>query len=62
MMSARTSGAVDAGEAMFYNADGLFFSIGTTFTTPYLPVAAMQRTTSSLSHFLTYPLSLNFQT
>ena len=27
-------GAVDAGDAMLYNASGLFTSIGTTFTTP----------------------------
>jgi hypothetical protein len=27
-------GAVDAGEAMLYNANGLFTSIGTTFDTP----------------------------
>ncbi len=27
-------GAVDAGEAMPYNASGLFSSLGTTFTTP----------------------------
>ena len=48
-------GAVDAGDAMLYNANGLFTSIGTTFTTPtgatvnrespYLPVAAVQKTT-----------------
>src|SRR2546430_3614000 len=51
-------GAVDAGEAMLYNANGLFSSIGTTFTTPngrrvtrleapYLPVAAVQKTTDN---------------
>lgn len=50
--------AVDAGEAMLYNANGLFSSIGTTFTTPngatvtrretpYLPVAAVQKTTDN---------------
>ena len=44
---------VNAGEAMVYNASGLFHSIGTTFETPnghtvtrleapYLPVAAVQ--------------------
>jgi hypothetical protein len=49
-------GAVDAGEAMLYNASGLFTNIGTTFATPngatvtrretpYLPVAAVQKTT-----------------
>ncbi len=47
-------GAVDAGQAMLYDANGLFSSIGTTFTTPngatvtrreapYLPVAAVQK-------------------
>lgn len=47
--------AVDAGDAMLYDANGLFSSIGTTFTTPngatitrretpYLPVAAVQKT------------------
>lgn len=52
-------GAVDAGEAMLYNANGLFTSIGTTFNTPngatvprrgapYLPVAAVQKTTDNL--------------
>ena len=51
-------GAVDAGDAMLYNANGLFSSIGTTFTTPngatvtrrespYLPVAAVQKTTDN---------------
>ena len=51
-------GAVDAGEAMLYNANGLFTSIGTTFNTPngatvtrretpYLPVAAVQKTTDN---------------
>ena len=51
-------GAVDAGEAMLYDANGLFSSIGTTFTTPngatvtrreapYLPVAAVQKTTDN---------------
>ena len=51
-------GAVDAGEAMLYDANGLFTSIGTTFTTPngatvtrrqptYLPVAAVQKTTDN---------------
>lgn len=52
------AGAVDAGEAMLYDANGLFGSIGTTFTTPngatvtrreapYLPVAAVQKTTDN---------------
>lgn len=51
-------GAVDAGEAMLYDANGLFTSIGTTFNTPngkavtrleapYLPVAAVQKTTDN---------------
>jgi hypothetical protein len=51
-------GAVDAGEAMLYDANGLFHSIGTTFDTPngvtvtrrqptYLPVAAVQKTTDN---------------
>jgi len=51
-------GAVDAGQAMLYDANGLFSSIGTTFTTPngatvtrreapYLPVAAVQKTTDN---------------
>src|SRR6266581_4702365 len=51
-------GAVDAGEAMLYSANGLFTSIGTTFSTPndatvtrretpYLPVAAVQKTTDN---------------
>ena len=51
-------GAVNAGQAMVYNGDGLFNSIGTTFTTPdgqritrqqasYLPVAAVQKTTDN---------------
>lgn len=50
--------AVNAGEAMLYNANGLFTSIGTTFDTPngatvtrreapYLPVAAVQQTTAN---------------
>lgn len=50
--------AVDAGQAMLYDANGLFNSIGTTFTTPngatvtrreapYLPVAAVQKTTAN---------------
>ena len=50
--------AVDAGEAMLYDANGLFTSIGTTFNTPnganvtrreapYLPVAAVQKTTDN---------------
>src|SRR6266850_6709097 len=49
---------VNAGEAMVYNASGLFHSIGTTFETPnghtvtrleapYLPVAAVQKTTDN---------------
>lgn len=51
-------GAVDAGEAMLYSANGLFSSIGATFITPngaavtrreapYLPVAAVQKTTDN---------------
>ena len=51
-------GAVNAGQAMLYNASGLFHSIGTTFNTPngttvtrlqapYLPVAAVQKTTDN---------------
>lgn len=51
-------GAVDAGQAMLYDANGLFTSIGTTFNTPngakvtrrettYLPVAAVQKTTDN---------------
>ena len=51
-------GAVDAGEAMLYDANGLFASIGTTFNTPngkavtrleapYLPIAAVQKTTAN---------------
>ncbi len=51
-------GAVDASQAMLYNANGLFSSIGTTFTTPngttvtrreapYLSVAAVQKTTDN---------------
>ena len=50
--------AVDAGQAMLYDANGLFSSIGTTFNTPngatvtrreatYLPVAAVQKTTDN---------------
>ena len=53
-------GAVDAGDAMLYSANGLFTSIGTTFTTPngqtvtrleapYLPVAAVQNGCRSCS-------------
>src|SRR5258708_744696 len=49
---------VNAGEVMLYNASGLFHSIGTTFSTPngttvtrlqapYLPVAAVQKTTDN---------------
>ena len=49
---------VNAGQAMLYNGQGLFQSIGTTFTTrggqtitrpqtPYLPVAAVQKTTDN---------------
>ena len=49
---------VNAGQAMVYNASGLFQSVGTTFTTPngttvtrreapYLPVAAVQKTTDN---------------
>ena len=55
---------VNAGQAMLYNASGLFNSIGTTFTTPngqtvtrreapYLPVAAVQKTTDN------YPVRLH---
>jgi Domain of unknown function (DUF4141) len=51
-------GTVNAGQAMLYNASGLFHSVGTTFTTPngqtvtrqqapYLPVAAVQKTTDN---------------
>jgi hypothetical protein len=51
-------GAVDASQAMLYDASGLFHSVGTTFTTPggrtvtrveapYLPVAAVQKTTDN---------------
>ena len=51
-------GTVNAGQAMLYDANGLFSSIGTTFTTPngatvtrreapYLPVAAVQKTTDN---------------
>jgi len=49
---------VNAGEAMLYNASGLFHSVGTTFSTPngttvtrrqapYLPLAAVQKTTAN---------------
>ncbi len=51
-------GAVNAGQAMLYSDNGLFHSVGTTFTTPdgqtvtrlqapYLPVAAVQKTTDN---------------
>jgi hypothetical protein len=51
-------GTVNAGQAMLYNANGLFQSIGTTFNTPggktvtrqqppYLPLAAVQKTTEN---------------
>jgi hypothetical protein len=51
-------GTVNAGQAMLYNANGLFQSIGTTFSTPggktvtrlqapYLPLAAVQKTTDN---------------
>ena len=51
-------GTVNAGQAMLYDANGLFHSVGTTFTTPngqtvarlqapYLPVAAVQKTTDN---------------
>jgi hypothetical protein len=51
-------GVVNAGEAMVYNAKGLFHSVGKTFETPngktitrleapYLPVAAVQNTTEN---------------
>ncbi len=50
--------AVNGAEAMLYNAGGLFHSVGTTFKTPngakvtrleapYLPVAAVQKTTDN---------------
>jgi len=53
-------GAVNADQAMLYSAGGLFHSIGTSFTTPdgrtvtrqqapYLPVAAVQKTTDNYS-------------
>ena len=49
---------VNAGQAMLYNGEGLFQSVGTTFTTPggqsvtrqptpFLPVAAVQKTTDN---------------
>ena len=49
---------VNAGQAMVYNASGLFQSVGTAFTTPdgqtvtrrqapYLPIAAVQKTTDN---------------
>ena len=49
---------VNAGQAMLYNGEGLFQSVGTTFTTPggqtitrqqtpYLPLAAVQKTTDN---------------
>jgi len=55
---ATLEGAVNAGQAMLYDASGLFHSVGTTFTTPggrtltrveapYLPVAAVQKTTDN---------------
>jgi hypothetical protein len=51
-------GAVNAGEAMLYDANGLFERVGTSFQTPngqavnrrespYLPVAAVQKTTEN---------------
>jgi hypothetical protein len=51
-------GDVNASQAMLYDASGMFHSIGTTFTTPngrtvtrlelpYLPVAAVQKTTDN---------------
>jgi hypothetical protein len=54
----RPEGAVDAGDAMLYHANGLFSSIGNTFKTPdganvtrreapYLPIAAVQKTTDN---------------
>lgn len=33
-------GTVDAGEAMLYNANGLFTSIGATFTTPNIRITS----------------------
>jgi len=55
---AALEGTANAGQAMLYNAGGLFHSIGTEFTTPggqkvkrreaeYLPVAAVQKTTDN---------------
>lgn len=55
---AALQGAVDAGQALIYNAGGLFHSVGAEFTTPggqtvkrqaptYLPVAAVQKTTDN---------------
>jgi len=54
----KLEGALGAGQAMLYDAHRLFSSIGTTFTTPngatvarreapYLPVAAVQKTTDN---------------
>ena len=51
-------GTVNAGQAMVYNASGLFHGVGTTFTTPngqtvarqqapYLSIAAVQKTTDN---------------
>jgi len=51
-------GTVNAGQALLYNASGLFQSVGTTFNTPngttvtrqqapYLPLAAVQKTTDN---------------
>ncbi len=62
-------GAVDAGDAMLYNANGLFSSIGKTFTTPdganvtrreapYLPIEAVQKTTDN---FLSVPKGHRFR-
>lgn len=55
---ATLEGAAHAGQAMLYDANGLFHSVGTTFSTPngktvtrreapYLPVAAVQKTTDN---------------
>lgn len=61
---ATLEGAVDAGQAMLYDASGLFRSVGKEFTTPggrkvkrqeaeYLPVAAVQKTTENYLAVLT---------
>ena len=54
----KLEGTVSASQAMLYDASGLFHSVGTTFNTPngttvtrreapYLPVAAVQKTTDN---------------